>query len=106
MLILLGFLQGLLLPSLLTLLLPSTPRPRRRARHHTSASVSLSLSLSSHVLFSTANPNKVGIKYDESRFTVMYLEISWARPPSPASTRTPTLSAKSSPPSPSIESIF
>ncbi|KAM1171519.1 hypothetical protein ACFX2G_022229 [Malus domestica] len=104
MLILLGFLQGLLLPSLLTLLLPSTPRPRRRARHHTSASVSLSLS--SHVLFSTANPNKVGIKYDESRFTVMYLEISWARPPSPASTRTPTLSAKSSPPSLSIESIF
>ncbi|OMO79926.1 Late embryogenesis abundant protein, LEA-14 [Corchorus capsularis] len=34
-----------------------------------------SLSLTIHMLFTAANPNKVGIKYDESRFTVMYRGI-------------------------------
>ncbi|OAY44876.1 uncharacterized protein LOC110618622 [Manihot esculenta] len=31
-----------------------------------------SLSLTIHMLFTAVNPNKVGIKYGESRFTVMY----------------------------------
>lgn len=33
---------------------------------------SASLSLTIHLLFTVKNPNKVGIKYGESRFTVMY----------------------------------
>ncbi|TQD99960.1 hypothetical protein C1H46_014464 [Malus baccata] len=36
---------------------------------------SASLSLNIRMLFSAANPNKVGIKYGESRFTVMYRGI-------------------------------
>ncbi|XP_050377508.1 uncharacterized protein LOC126794775 [Argentina anserina] len=36
---------------------------------------SASLSLSIRLLFSAENPNKVGIKYGESRFTVMYRGI-------------------------------
>ncbi|CAL1352709.1 unnamed protein product [Linum trigynum] len=34
-----------------------------------------SLSLAIHMLFTAVNPNKVGIKYGESRFTVMYRGI-------------------------------
>ena len=34
-----------------------------------------SLSLTIHMLFTAVNPNKVGIKYGESRFTVMYRGI-------------------------------
>ncbi|KAB2043210.1 hypothetical protein ERO13_D01G000900v2 [Gossypium hirsutum] len=34
-----------------------------------------SLSLTIHLLFTAVNPNKVGIKYGESRFTVMYRGI-------------------------------
>uniref|UniRef100_A0A2P2IQT1 Late embryogenesis abundant protein LEA-2 subgroup domain-containing protein n=1 Tax=Rhizophora mucronata TaxID=61149 RepID=A0A2P2IQT1_RHIMU len=40
-----------------------------------SASASAALSLTIHMLFTAVNPNKVGIKYGESRFTVMYRGI-------------------------------
>ncbi|KAJ8754842.1 hypothetical protein K2173_015354 [Erythroxylum novogranatense] len=38
----------------------------------TAATTTASLSLTIHMLFTALNPNKVGIKYGESRFTVMY----------------------------------
>lgn len=38
-----------------------------------------SLSLSIRLIFTAANPNKVGIKYGESRFTVMYRGIPLGR---------------------------
>lgn len=39
----------------------------------------MSLSLSVRFLFTAVNPNKVGIKYGESRFTVMYRGIPLGR---------------------------
>ncbi|KAJ8767932.1 hypothetical protein K2173_020872 [Erythroxylum novogranatense] len=41
----------------------------------TSTAAAASLSLTIHMLFTAVNPNKVGIKYSESRFTVMYRGI-------------------------------
>lgn len=41
----------------------------------TTTTSSASLSLTIHMLFTALNPNKVGIKYGESRFTVMYRGI-------------------------------
>ncbi|KAL5787537.1 hypothetical protein ACOSP7_004486 [Xanthoceras sorbifolium] len=40
-----------------------------------SNTMSASISLTIHMLFTAVNPNKVGIKYGESRFTVMYRGI-------------------------------
>ncbi|KAK3184983.1 hypothetical protein Dsin_032269 [Dipteronia sinensis] len=40
-----------------------------------SSTQSASISLTIHMLFTAVNPNKVGIKYGESRFTVMYRGI-------------------------------
>ncbi|KAL8150732.1 hypothetical protein V2J09_020540 [Rumex salicifolius] len=39
------------------------------------AASSASLSLNIRLLFTASNPNKIGIKYDQSRFTVMYRGI-------------------------------
>lgn len=39
------------------------------------AATSASISLTIHMLFTAVNPNKVGIKYRESKFTVMYRGI-------------------------------
>lgn len=41
----------------------------------TTATTSASLSLNIRLLFTAVNPNKVGIKYGDSRFTVMYRGI-------------------------------
>lgn len=41
----------------------------------TGTTAGASLSLTIRLLFQAANPNKVGIKYGESRFTVMYRGI-------------------------------
>ncbi|EOX97411.1 hypothetical protein QUC31_015704 [Theobroma cacao] len=41
----------------------------------TTTPTTASLSLTIHMLFTAVNPNKVGIKYGESRFTVMYRGI-------------------------------
>lgn len=38
----------------------------------TTGATTASLSLTIHMLFTAVNPNKVGIKYSESKFTVMY----------------------------------
>ncbi|KDP43619.1 hypothetical protein JCGZ_16906 [Jatropha curcas] len=47
---------------------PSTTTTTTVATGPTTASLSLTI----HMLFTAVNPNKVGIKYGESRFTVMY----------------------------------
>ncbi|KAJ9174583.1 hypothetical protein P3X46_013218 [Hevea brasiliensis] len=47
---------------------PSSFDPTTVATGPTSASLSLTI----HMLFTAVNPNKVGIKYGESKFTVMY----------------------------------
>ncbi|XP_061999571.1 uncharacterized protein LOC133716960 [Rosa rugosa] len=49
----------------------NSPNPTTDPNPASSASLSLSIRL----LFSVENPNKVGIKYGESRFTVMYRGI-------------------------------
>ncbi|OIT00880.1 PREDICTED: uncharacterized protein LOC109229291 [Nicotiana attenuata] len=43
------------------------------------AASSASVSLNIHMVFTAVNDNKVGIKYDESRFTVMYRGIPLGR---------------------------
>lgn len=54
----------------------STPNPTSSVDPSTTiAATSASLSLTIHLLFTAANPNKVGIKYGESKFTVMYRGI-------------------------------
>ncbi|OMO92074.1 Late embryogenesis abundant protein, LEA-14 [Corchorus olitorius] len=56
----------------------STPNPSAfdgTATAVTTTPTTASLSLTIHMLFTAANPNKVGIKYGESRFTVMYRGI-------------------------------
>ncbi|XWS55197.1 hypothetical protein CRYUN_Cryun10bG0153900 [Craigia yunnanensis] len=45
----------------------------------TTTATTASLSLTIHMLFTAVNPNKVGIKYGESRFTVMYRGIPLGR---------------------------
>lgn len=45
----------------------------------TDASAAASVSLSIHMVFTTANDNKVGIKYGQSLFTVMYRGIPLGR---------------------------
>ncbi|XP_047335136.1 NDR1/HIN1-like protein 13 [Impatiens glandulifera] len=44
-----------------------------------STATSASVSLNIRMLFTTVNDNKIGIKYDESRFTVMYKGIPLGR---------------------------
>ncbi|CAI0439200.1 unnamed protein product [Linum tenue] len=50
----------------------NTPNPSAFDPATTAAA---SISLAIHMLFTAVNPNKVGIKYGESRFTVMYRGI-------------------------------
>ncbi|KAL8142139.1 hypothetical protein V2J09_015171 [Rumex salicifolius] len=52
-----------------------TANPAASAATAAAAASSASLSLNIRLLFTAANPNKVGIKYGESRFTVMYRGI-------------------------------
>ncbi|XP_061988639.1 uncharacterized protein LOC133707119 [Rosa rugosa] len=51
----------------------NSPNPTTDPNPNPASSASLSLSI--RLLFSAENPNKVGIKYGESRFTVMYRGI-------------------------------
>ncbi|XP_044479096.1 uncharacterized protein LOC123206065 [Mangifera indica] len=56
----------------------SAPNPTSLDPTTTTNSISTqtaSLSLTIHMLFTAVNPNKVGIKYGESKFTVMYRGI-------------------------------
>ncbi|GAB4831626.1 hypothetical protein Ancab_005638 [Ancistrocladus abbreviatus] len=53
----------------------SSSSPSSAAAAAAAAASSASLSLNIRLLFTAANPNKVGIKYGESRFTVMYRGI-------------------------------
>ncbi|KAL5564038.1 hypothetical protein UlMin_033785 [Ulmus minor] len=52
---------------------PTTPAVAAAAADQNPTTASLSLSI--RLLFTAVNPNKVGIKYGESRFTVMYRGI-------------------------------
>ncbi|KAG6651955.1 uncharacterized protein LOC122313228 [Carya illinoinensis] len=52
----------------------TTPNPSE-TNPAANAATSASLSLSIRMLFTAVNPNRVGIKYGESRFTVMYRGI-------------------------------
>ncbi|XP_038709024.1 uncharacterized protein LOC120003937 isoform X2 [Tripterygium wilfordii] len=53
----------------------TTPNPASLDPSGNPTTTSASLTLTIHMLFTAVNPNKVGIKYDESRFTVMYRGI-------------------------------
>lgn len=57
----------------------SSPPSETAAATATAAAESASLSLSIRMQFTAANPNKVGIRYGESRFTVMYRGIPLGR---------------------------
>jgi len=52
-----------------------TPTPTPTPDNPTGTTAGASLSLTIRLLFTAVNPNKVGIKYGESRFTVMYRGI-------------------------------
>ncbi|KAK4254352.1 hypothetical protein QN277_009748 [Acacia crassicarpa] len=54
---------------------PSFAAPNDGSTATTTSTTTASLSLSIMLLFTAVNPNKVGIKYGESRFTVMYRGI-------------------------------